>query len=98
VKPLKLNLHASPLATASAVITISNTGTGPLIATVSAAKPPFTEISGGSGIVIEAGASHRLTIVYSPNAKGSSSDQIAITSTGANQKKAIKVKLKGKSK
>lgn len=98
VKPKKLNLQASPNATASAVITISNTGTGPLIANVGAAKPPFTEISGGSGIVIDAGASHQLTIIYSPTAKGSSSDQIAITSTGANQKKAIKVKLKGKSK
>ena len=98
MKPTKLNLHALPNATASAVITISNTGTGPLIANVSAAKSPFTEISGGSGIVIDAGASHQLTIVYSPTAKGSSSDQIAITSTGANQKKAIKVKLKGKSK
>jgi predicted outer membrane repeat protein len=98
VMPKKLNLQASPHATASAVITISNTGTGPLIANVSAAKSPFTEISGGSGIVIDAGASHQLTIVYSPTAKGSTSDQIAITSTGANQKKAIKVKLKGKSK
>ena len=98
MKPRKLNLHASPHATASAIITISNTGTGPLTANVGAAKPPFTEISGGSGIVIDAGASHQVTIVYSPTAKGSSSDQIAVTSTGANQKKAIEVKLKGKSK
>jgi len=91
-------MQASPNATTSAVITISNTGTGPLIANVGAAKQPFTEVSGGSGIVIDAGASHQLTIIYSPTAKGSSSDQIAITSIGANQKKALKVKLKGKSK
>ena len=68
--PKKLNLQASPHATASTVITIRNTGTGRLIANVGAAKPPFTEISGGSGIVIDAGASHQLTIVYSPTAKG----------------------------
>jgi hypothetical protein len=39
-----------------------------------------------------------VTIVYSPTKKGSSSDQIAITSIGAKQKKPIKLKLKGKSK
>jgi len=48
--------------------------------------------------VIEPGSSVKMTIVYSPTKKGSSSDQIVITSIGAKQKKPIKVKLKGKSK
>ena len=88
------------MATASATITIANTGTGPLEANVTAPKhsPPFTEIGGASGIWIGPGDSVKVTIVYSPTKKGSSSDQIAITSIGANQKKPIKLKLKGKSK
>jgi len=88
------------MATASATITISNTGTGPLEANVTAPKhsPPFIEKGEGSGIVIEPGSSVKMTIVYSPTKKGSSSDQIVITSIGAKQKKPIKVKLKGKSK
>ena len=88
------------MATASATITIANTGTGPLEANVTAPKPspPFTEIGGASGISIRPGDSVKVTIVYSPTKKGSSSDQIAITSIGANQKKPIKLKLKGKSK
>ena len=100
VNPKKLNLKALPMATVSATITIANTGTGPLEANVTAPKhsPPFTETGGGSGIWIGPGDSVEVTIVYSPTKKGSTSDQIAITSIGANQKKAIKVKLKGKSK
>jgi hypothetical protein len=88
------------MATASGTITIGNTGTGPLEANITAPKhsPPFTELGGGSGILIEPGTSVEVTIVYSPTKKGSTSDQIAITSIGAKQKKAIKVKLKGKSK
>ena len=100
VSPKKLNLNAIPMATASATITIANTGTGPLEANVTAPRhsPPFTEAGEGSGIVIEPGNSVKMTIVYSPTKKGSSSDQIVITSIGAKQKKPIKVKLKGKSK
>jgi FG-GAP-like repeat len=100
VNPKKLNLKALPTATVSATITIANTGTGPLEANVTVPKhsPPFSETGGGSGIWIGPGGSVDVTIVYSPTKKGSTSDQIAITSIGANQKKAIKVKLKGKSK
>jgi sugar lactone lactonase YvrE len=96
----KVSLNAIPMATASASITISNTGTGPLIANISAPKhsPPFTELGGGSAITIGAGSSQVVTIVYSPTKAGSTHDQIVITSTGAKQKKPIKVKLKGKSK
>jgi sugar lactone lactonase YvrE len=96
-----LNLSALPNATASGSITISNTGTGPLTVNVSAPKhnPPFSENDGGSGIVIPAsGGTRVVTIVYSPTKKGSTSDQILITSDDPKQKKAIKVKLKGKSK
>ena len=100
VNPKKLNLKALPMATASATITIANTGTGPLEANVTAPKhsPPFIEMGGGSGIWIGPGDSVEVTIVYSPTKKGSNSDQIAITSIGAKQKKPIKLKLKGKSK
>ena len=96
----KVNLSAIPMATASASITISNTGTGPLTANISAPKhsPPFTELGGGSGIMIGPGLSQVVTIVYSPAKAGSTHDQIVITSTGAHQKKPIKVKIKGKSK
>ena len=100
MNPKKLNLKAIPMATASATITIANTGTGPLEANVTAPKhiPPFTGIGGGSGIWIGPGSNVKVTIVYSPTKKGSNSDQIEITSIGANQKKPIKVKFKGKSK
>jgi len=79
---------------------IANTGTGPLEANVTAPKhsPPFTEIGGGNGIWIGPGDSVEVTIVYLPTKRGSTSDQIAITSICAKQKKPIKVKLKGKSK
>lgn len=95
-----MNLNAAPNASASGSITISNTGTGPLTANVTAPKhnPPFTETGGGSGIIIGPGGTDEVTIVYAPTKKGSTSDQILITSTGADQKKAIKVKIKGKSK
>jgi hypothetical protein len=88
------------MATASATITIANTGSGPLVANVTAPKhsPPFIEVGGGSGIWIGPGDRVEVTVVYSPTEKGSSSDQIAITSIGAKQKKPIKLKLKGKSK
>jgi sugar lactone lactonase YvrE len=95
-----LNLSAHPNATASASITITNKGTGPLTVNVPAPghNPPFTEVGGGSGIVIGGGATHDVTIVYSPAKKGSTSDQLLITSNDPTHKKATKVKLKGKSK
>ena len=96
-----LSLRALPNATASGSITISNNGTGPLTVNVTAPKhnPPFSEDGGGSGIVIPASAgTHAVTIVYSPTKKGSTSDQLLITSDDPTHKKAIKVKLKGKSK
>ena len=68
VSKKKLNLKAAPMATASASFTIGNTGTGPLTANVSSPKhsPTFTEIGGGSGIVIAPGGTSTVTIVYSP--------------------------------
>lgn len=93
-------MKAAPNATASASFTISNTGKGPLTASVTAPmhSPPFTELNGGGPIAIGAGGSHQVTIVYSPTTKGSTNDDVLITSTGAGQKKPIKVKIKGKSK
>ena len=99
--PRSLNLKASPGATASASITIGNTGTGPLTVNVSNPKhdpTPFTEIGGGDGIVIPASGTHDVTIVYSPVKKGSTKDSVPITSDDPTHKKTIKVKLKGKAK
>ena len=62
-------------------------------------NPPFTEVSGGSNIVVPAGGpAHAVTIVYSPTKKGSTKDLISITSDDPTHKKAMKVKLKGKAK
>ena len=49
-----IELERAPNATASATITIHNTGTGPLTANVTAPKhsPPFAELGGGNGIMI----------------------------------------------
>ncbi len=101
VSPKKLSLSASPMATASASFTITNTGTGPLTVKVTPPKhsPPFTEVGDGAGIVIPpSGGTHEVTIIYSPTKKGSTKDQIVITSDDRKQKKPIKVKVKGKSK
>lgn len=93
-------MSALPMATASASVTVSNTGTGPLIANISAPKhsPLLTASGAGTGIAIGPGQSRVVTIVFAPTKKGSTSDQIVITSAGAKQKKPIKVKIKGKSK
>jgi len=58
----------------------------------------LTEIGGGAGIVIPAGGHIDVMIVYSPTHKGSTKDFILITSDDPTQKKAIKVKIKAKSK
>jgi hypothetical protein len=99
VSPKKLNLSAAPMATASPSITISNTGTGPLKVSVSSPvhNPPFSELGGGM-VTIPGGSAAKVTIVYSPTRKGSTSDSITITSDDPNQKKPIKIKIKGKSK
>ena len=96
----KLSLSALPMATASASITISNTGTGPLTVNIPTPlhSPPFAEVGVGTGIAIAPGGVHSLTIVYSPVKKGSTSAQIPITSDDPTHKKAIKLKIKGKSK
>ena len=87
------------MATASPSITISNTGTGPLKVDVSSPvhNPPFSELGGGM-VTILGGSSDKVTIIYAPTRKGSTSDSIVITSDDPTQKKPIKVKIKGKSK
>ena len=99
VSPKKLNLSAAPMATASPSITIRNNGTGPLKVSVSSPvhNPPFSELGGGM-VTIPGGSAAKVTIIYSPTRKGSTSDSIAITSDDPNQKKPIKIKIKGKSK
>jgi len=85
---------------ATGSIMVSNTGTGPLTANVGVPKhtPSFTEVGGGNGLVIDAGGKRLVTFVYSPTMKGSTSDQVSITSDDPTHKKAINVKLKGKAK
>jgi len=57
------------------------------------------EVSGGDNIVVPPGGpSHQVTIVYSPTKKGSTKDSISITSDDKTHKKAIKIKINGKSK
>jgi hypothetical protein len=87
------------MATASPSITIRNNGTGPLKVSVSSPihNPPFSELGGGM-VTIPGGSAAKVTIIYSPTRKGSTSDSIAITSDDPNQKKPIKIKIKGKSK
>ncbi len=95
-----INLAAAPNSTASASITITNTGVGTLTANLTSPKhePPLSEVGGGSGITIAPGAIHNVIVVFSPTKKGSTSDLILITSNDPNHKKAIKVKVKAKSK
>jgi sugar lactone lactonase YvrE len=95
-----INLAAAPNSTASASITISNTGVGTLTANVTSPKhdPPLSEVGGGSAITIAPGAIHNVIVVFSPTKKGSTSDLILITSNDPNHKKAIKIKVKAKSK
>ena len=84
----------------SGSITIGNTGTGPLTVNVSPATltAPLSETGGGSGIVILPLGTDKVIIDYSPTKKGSSKANISITSNDPKQKKAIKVKVQGKSK
>ncbi len=99
VNPTKLNLAASPMATASAIIAITNIGTGPLTGNVGMVKhsPPLTE-TGAGAFTLNAGMHENVTVVYSPTSKGSIADSIAITSDDPTDRKPIKVKIKAKSK
>ncbi len=102
VAPRKLTLKAQPNATASASITIENTGTGQVTVDISEPQhdPPFSESGGGSSIAIGAGGNHQVAITYSPTSSTTSkeeSDSITVTaiSNDPKQKKPITVTLKG---
>jgi sugar lactone lactonase YvrE len=99
VSPKTLTLSAAPGATASGSITISNSGHGNLTANVTSPKhsPILTELGGGNGILIGPNGTHNVTIMFSPTAKGSTSDLILITSNDPKHKK-IKIKIKATSK
>jgi HYDIN/CFA65/VesB family protein len=100
VSPRTLNFRAAPDATATASITIRNTGTGALHVNVGAPKhdPPFSILSNGGALTIPADSSVIVVVQYAPSANGSTDDSISITSDDPKQKKPIEVKLKGKSK
>jgi len=95
-----LNLSAAPNSTASAGVTIGNAGPGDLHANVGSPKhdPPFSILSNGGAVTIAPSSVKTVSIQYAPTKKGSTSDQISITSDDPKQRKPIKVKLKGKSK
>jgi hypothetical protein len=95
-----LNLSAAPNSTASAGVTISNAGQGDLHANVGAPKhdPPFSILSNGGALAITPNSAKTVIIRYAPTKRGTTSDQILITSDDPKHKKPIKVKLKGKSK
>ena len=99
--PTKLTLKAEPNATASASITIENTGTGPVTVDISEPKhePPFSEVGGGSQ-TIGGGDDYEVTITYAPTRSTTSKENIdSITvkaiSNDPMQKKPITVTLKG---
>jgi uncharacterized repeat protein (TIGR03803 family) len=98
VAPTKLTLKAAPNTTASASITIENTGTGPVAVDIGEPKlnPPFSESDGGT-VVIPPGGDHQLTIAYSPTTSKEKSDSITVKaiSNDPRQKKPIDVKLEG---
>ena len=99
VSPRSLNLSAVPSATASATVTIGNTGSGDLHVTVGSPKhtPPFSIPNNGAAFAIPPNSAKTVIIQYAPIKKGTTSDQISITSDDPKQKKPIKVKLKGRS-
>jgi len=95
-----VNFRAAPNATATASITIRNTGSGVLHVNVGAPKhdPPFSILSNGGAATIPANSNAIVIVQYAPTAKGTTNDSISITSDDPKQKKPINVKLKGKSK
>jgi hypothetical protein len=100
VSPHTLHFNAAPGATATASITIANHGSGVLHVNVGAPKhdPPFSILSNGGATTTPPNSSETVIVQYAPSAKGTTSDQISITSDDPQQKKPIIVKLKGKSK
>jgi hypothetical protein len=100
VSPHSLHFNAAPGATATASITISDNGSGALRVNVGAPKhdPPFSILSNGGAATIAPNSSETVIVQYAPTAKGTTNDQISITSDDPKQKNPIIVKLKGKSK
>jgi hypothetical protein len=99
VAPLSLNLSAAPNATASAAVAIGNTGPGDLHVNIGSPKhhPPFSILGNGAAVTIPPNSAKTLIIQFAPIKKGTTSDKVLITSDDPKQKKAIKVKLKGRS-
>src|SRR6202030_1041816 len=99
VSPHSLNLSAAPNATASAAVTIGNTGPGDLHANIGSPKnqPPFSILGNVVAVTIPPNSAKTVTIQFAPIKKGTTGDKVLITSDDPKQKKAIKVKLKGRS-
>jgi hypothetical protein len=60
--------------------------------------PPFSILSNGGATTIPPNSSEKVIVQYAPTAKGTTNDQLSITSDDPKQKKAIHVSMKGKSK
>ena len=100
MSPHTLHFDAAPGATATASITIRDNGSGALQVNVGAPKhdPPFSILSNGGATTIPPHSSEIVIVQYAPTTKGTTNDQISITSDDPKQKKPIIVRLKGKSK
>lgn len=100
MSPHTLHFDAAPDATASASITISNTGGASLEANVGSPEhdPPFSILSGVGALTIAPDSAQTVIVQFAPVTKGTTDDKIEITSNDPKQKKPIKVKLQGKSK
>ena len=92
-----MHFKAAPNSTATASITISNKGSGVLHVDVGAPKhdPPFSILSNGGATTIPSNSSEKVIVQYAPTAKGTTNDQISITSDDPKQKKAIHVQSEG---
>jgi hypothetical protein len=61
-------------------------------------NPPFSIVGGGGAVTIAPKSSRSVTVRFAPTEKGTTDDQISITSNDPTQTKPIIVKLKGKAK
>jgi hypothetical protein len=79
-------LQTSPGSTATASITISDTGTGPLQVTVGQPKAPFSVISNAGAVTLAAGQSETVVVQYAPTTSTINLGVLTITSNDPSNK------------
>ena len=99
MSPKTLHFDAAPGSTASASITISDTGAGSLQVDVGEPKhdPPFSILSNAGATTLAPDTSTTVVVQYAPIKKGTTDGEISITSNDPKHKK-LEVTLIGKSK